>query len=102
MALLHGVERSAQVRDGFTTRCRKERATRGEILHGVEKGAQVCDGFTTWCSKGRANRRFLKKSVYKVDKVKYVTYDTKYPGCRYALPRAMRLLPFQGGENIQH
>ena len=28
MALLHGVERCAQVRDRFTTRCSKERASR--------------------------------------------------------------------------
>ena len=43
MALLHGVVASAQARDGFTTRCRKERATRGEFFHGVVKGAQAGD-----------------------------------------------------------
>ena len=66
--------RVCAVCDGFTTRCRKGRANRGEIFHGVVKGAQVRDGFTTWCSKGRASCRFLKKSVHKVDNVKYVFY----------------------------
>ena len=42
-ALLHGVERSAQAATG--------------LLHGVERCAQARDGFTTWCRKVRASPR---------------------------------------------
>ena len=42
-AFLHGVERSASVDDSFSTRCRKGRASRGEIFHGVERGAPTID-----------------------------------------------------------
>ena len=35
MALLHGVERGAQARDGFTTRCRKERASPQQVYYMV-------------------------------------------------------------------
>ena len=52
MALLHGVVASSQAATG--------------LLHGVERCAQVRDGFTTWCSKERASRRFLKNQCIKL------------------------------------
>ena len=62
--ILHGVERYSPADNSFPTASLSLSPTCGEILHGVVESAQVCDGFTTRCRKECASRgeRFYRCS----------------------------------------
>ena len=62
--ILHGVERYSPADNSFSTVSLSLSPTCGEIFHGVVESAQVCDGFTTRCRKECASRgeRFYRCS----------------------------------------